>query len=1098
MFPFLIISCGKISGKNSPKAVRGILNIENIDIGSSKGIRLDGEWEFYWGKLLSPEDFTNGTPDYKPDYINVPGLWDQAGLIRKEGYPLNGFATYRLVVVTGFSSNTNISLGLNLQNIKSAYKIWIRGRLLKAVGNVSDDPGKARYRHQPEVVYFNQNQKNIEIIIQTANFRNRSGGIWQPITLGTSAVITGIRDKMLGIDYFLFGSILIMSLYHFGLFLLRRKDKSTLYFGLLCLIVAIRITIGGVFLAGIWFPDFPWELYAKLDPLTVFLVIPVLLLHIESLFKKYFWHYAVNIALVFSAVCSLIVISTPETIFYYTEPPNQAFLILSCIYFLYIIIRAFIDKDKSAPYFLTASLFLLIAGINDVLQVSFEFQTFALSPAAIFFFILIQSYNLSRKFAGAFHYVETMSSVIKLNYKKTKKLLSDNQELQSLNQSKNNFIANVSHEFRTPLTLLLSPIEAIIQGEYGERINKSDPIFDAMLHNGRKLLRLINNLLDFSKIEAGKIIMHKERTDISRLLEYYVSTVKSTAEYRKLSLVFNDNSDGIIAFIDRDLIEKAVFNLISNALKFTPAGGSIIIQLDDAEAPFDSAQGAVNNAAADIERSRNAAYSKCFSITVKDSGIGIPGEKLDLIFERFAQVDSSSSRKYEGTGIGLALTKEIVELHGGKITVKSREGKGSAFTIVLPIEDSEKKDDWTEAAGMVDENINKISPVLLSDISRIKSPVSVNIKEKLTEKQQSILIVEDNIEMMDFLKIFLEKEYNVLMAYNGKEGLEITVSRKPDLILSDVMMPEMDGYEMTREIRNNEELTGIPIIFLTSKAETAMKLEGLELGAIDYIVKPFNLAELSARIKAQLDMKSLRDEAISQKKALEESIKKRETAERNYSASENRFQEMAELMPVVIADLDLNGKIRYMNRPGLDLFGIKEKINILGLEIYDFIESSDREKLKKELQRIAKEETLDLIGCKILNHEGSGINTLIKIAPLFEDDKATGCRMTIIEIKSFLEKALMPDEGFFKTYGLSERESEVLRNILKGYSNKQLRERLFISENTVKTHLKAIYQKLGISSREELFNLIKNQISKNVNPDNLMISVLNSIIKSEE
>jgi PAS domain S-box-containing protein len=576
-----------------------------------------------------------------------------------------------------------------------------------------------------------------------------------------------------------------------------------------------------------------------------------------------------------------------------------------------------------------------------------------------------------------------------------------------------------------------------------------------MLHNGRRLLKLINNLLDFTKIESGKMELHKEKINIPELLGFYVSTAKSAADSRRLNLIFIDNTEGVTAFVDRDLFEKAVFNLISNSFKFTPSGGTVIVQLDISDGQA--------------------------SVSVKDTGIGIPEEKQNYIFDRFAQLENSPSRKNEGAGIGLSLTKEIIELHGGTISVKSREGKGSVFTLTFPADGIGETGSRQYAA--IDRNSEGISSILLAGISETihsDGPTA----QSIIDNTQSILIIEDNRELKDFLKNFLEKEYSIFTAGNGKEGLDMAVLHKPDLILSDVMMPEMDGYEMTRQIRNNIELKGIPIILLTAKADPEMKISGLELGAVDYITKPFNLRELSARIKSQLEMKTLRDEVIIREKKLEE--------------SEIRFKEMAELLPVAIINLDLSGKVKYMNRTGLELLGIKDANNITDSEITDFVDASDSEKLKKEMRKALKDKNPDLTGIKMRNKKESGINTLAKITAIIENGAAKGFRLIIIEIKLFLEKAVMPDEDFFKTYGLSERESEVLRNILKGYSNKQLHEKLFISENTVKTHLKAIYQKLGISSREELFSLVKSRISKNASPDSLMISVLNSIITGDE
>jgi response regulator RpfG family c-di-GMP phosphodiesterase/signal transduction histidine kinase len=417
------------------------------------------------------------------------------------------------------------------------------------------------------------------------------------------------------------------------------------------------------------------------------------------------------------------------------------------------------------------------------------------------------------------------------------------EKLKELDKIKTNFFTNISHELRTPLTLILGPLESIISGEYGKQFKNDDEKFKSMFSNSTRLLKLINNLLDFSKIEAGKMSVNLKKTDMAELLKYFTATIKSGAESRKLQIVFNDNTDGVIAYIDRDLIEKAVYNLISNALKFTPEGGNVILQLDSTD--------------------------ENFSISVKDTGIGIPEDKLEAIFERFSQVDGSSYRKYEGTGIGLAFAKEIAELHNGKISVKSKLGSGSTFTITLPFGKSDGREMDDEL-----EDIQEVKSYLLSDMQiKAEDADKAEISQANDKDKMNILFVDDTLDMRKFVYSLLENEYNITTAVNGKDGLEKALKIKPDIILSDVMMPEMDGYELTKLIKADETLKGIPVILLTAKADVAMKIEGLEVGADDYLSKPFNSKELKARIKSQLKMKSLRDVLSDKKKLLEELVK---------------------------------------------------------------------------------------------------------------------------------------------------------------------------------------------------------------------------------
>mgnify|MGYP001175553632 CR=1 FL=1 len=417
---------------------------------------------------------------------------------------------------------------------------------------------------------------------------------------------------------------------------------------------------------------------------------------------------------------------------------------------------------------------------------------------------------------------------------RTHALEAANDQLKSLDRAKTEFFANVSHELRTPLTLMLSPISSVLQGAYPGTVDET--FFRKLYSNGARLLGLINNLLDFSKIEAGRMTVKAERVDVSRELELCAANFHSAAQAKGLTLSCEDHAGGVEAHVDRDLFRKAVYNLLGNAIKFTSGGGKISVVLYVSEGSF--------------------------TVSVADTGIGIPADKHGIIFERFAQADASSTRKYEGTGIGLSLTREIARLHGGDVTFRSVEGEGSTFYLTMPLhmealEGSEPQIKGSEprAEGFIGESeprVDRKSPAEGSD-----PPIC----ECSDPDAPRVLIVEDNPDMLSFLSEIVGSRYRVIRARNGKEALAaIGEAAEPfDLILSDVMMPEMDGLELLAAVRADAAYEGVPVLLLTAKADDAMKLEGFGKGATDYIVKPFNALELLARIASQLELKEVRD-----------------------------------------------------------------------------------------------------------------------------------------------------------------------------------------------------------------------------------------------
>lgn len=424
------------------------------------------------------------------------------------------------------------------------------------------------------------------------------------------------------------------------------------------------------------------------------------------------------------------------------------------------------------------------------------------------------------------------------------RLVDSNEKLTELDRAKTSFFANISHELRTPITLLLGPLECIVAGDYGQSVSRENPLFNSMLNNSLRLLKLINNLLDFSRIEAGRMDVRRRKTDIVKLIRFYIENVHSAAISRGINISFLDRSGGLIAYIDRDLLEKAVFNLLSNAMKFTDVGGSITIELDMLTSQVPQGE------------------QQMFTLKVRDTGIGIQEDMQDKVFERFTQLDTSASRKYEGTGIGLAFVKEIVELLGGSVSLKSKVGEGSEFSLQLPVgtpvDDIESREDEPF----------EILPYLIADMTVNNGDELKNI-ESFSDRQK-VLVIDDNADMGRFIASILKAEYEVLLASDGLQGLKIAREKRPDIIVSDVMMPGMDGTELTKVLKDSEDLRGIPVILLTARADIAAKLKGLEIGADDYLSKPFNARELRARIRSHLEMKSLRDRVEDQRNILEE------------------------------------------------------------------------------------------------------------------------------------------------------------------------------------------------------------------------------------
>ena len=420
----------------------------------------------------------------------------------------------------------------------------------------------------------------------------------------------------------------------------------------------------------------------------------------------------------------------------------------------------------------------------------------------------------------------------------------ETEKLQEIDRIKTIFFTNISHEFRTPLTLILGPSEKILSDEANENTKKEAALIK---RNATRLLTLVNQLLDLSKLEAGKLKLQVSKGNIVSFVKGVAMSFESLAKRKNIQLILSSDNDDIELYFDKDKMAKILSNLISNAFKFTREGGEVIVLVKFSHTELVSASSYSSEIPNQI---RN---DKIVTIRVKDTGKGISEEDLPKLFDRFYQVDAS---EHEGTGIGLALTKELVELHHGNIRVLSRIGEGSEFIFELPLGREHFNNDEIIIEKETENNVMNNLPT-----SNLTEVITGNMNKdnylsrldedfiETTEDKNIILIVEDNIDVREYIKDSLSSDYLFEEAINGEQGLIKAEQIIPDLIISDIMMPKMDGNELSGKIKNNEKTSHIPVILLTAKSELESKLEGLETGADDYLTKPFDTKELQIRIK---------------------------------------------------------------------------------------------------------------------------------------------------------------------------------------------------------------------------------------------------------
>jgi PAS domain S-box-containing protein len=537
------------------------------------------------------------------------------------------------------------------------------------------------------------------------------------------------------------------------------------------------------------------------------------------------------------------------------------------------------------------------------------------------------------------------------------------QKLAELDRAKTAFFSNVSHEFRTPLTLMMGPLEdAIADADTSLPLAQKERLQTAH-RNSLRLLRLVNTLLDFSRIEAGRTKAKFRPTDLAILTAELASTFRSALARASLEFVVDCAPLPQPVFVDREMWEKIVLNLLSNAFKFTFDGGV---------------------------RVRLRATAQGAELTVQDTGVGVPPEELPKLFERFHRIEGQKSRTHEGSGIGLALILELVRLHHGRIQAESRVNEGTSFTVTVPFGSqhlpadqiydatAERTGDGERSRAFVQEALAWLS----HDDQDLQDYGDDVVADDLAQVEGSrLLLADDNADMRRYVSRLLSKHLQVEAVSDGAAALASIRANRPDLVLTDVMMPELDGFGVLKAIRADPELRDLPVIMLSARAGEEARIEGLDAGADDYLIKPFSARELTARVHANLKLANVRRESMA---ALAE--------------SEQRFRNMAESSPVMMWITDADGQCTYLNKSWYDFTGQAEA-DALGLGWTDAVHPEDRDAARRIFTESSAARTEFRIEYRLRRRDGEYRWAIDAASPRFSgEDEFLGYIGSVIDI----------------------------------------------------------------------------------------------------
>lgn len=784
------------------RPVNGVLDLQNWEPDKGGVLSLNGGWGFYWKRFLTPEELTTG--GLVPDIIaDAPSAWNSYK-INGEKLPGFGYGTYVLKIV---NARKGVPLSLRVPTFSASYELYIDDLLVSSGGKVGRSSEEYRPGYNPQVLEYTPDKTGFILTVHVSNFANvYAGGMWHAVQLGTPEQIRHMDSIILYRDLILLGAISLMALYYISFFLLRREDRSSLYFALMCVMITGRILIYGDFLIGSLFPFIGFRGISSIDYISLCCFPVFVLLVIGKLFPEDTSVIVLKMVSFYAGGMSLLFIAAPVHFYSASIYIVEIVALLTGFYAIACLSMAFARGHKGSLLLLVGGLQLAAAGVHDLLyQNNVVLSAYGdFMPFGLLILLFIQSFVLSQRFSQAFKDISVLS-----------------RKLLKMDKIKDEFLANTSHELRTPLSGILGITEAMLKGSSGELSGSQRQDLSIIAGSSRRLANLVNDILDYSRMKSGDILLNLHPVQIDGLIGTVAKVFQQLSQSKEFEVLTEipENLPSVLA--DENRVVQILYNLMGNAAKFTVWGYIKI-----------SARKAGN----------------MVEVCVSDTGEGIPEDQLEDIFKSFEQVDTSLTRRHGGTGLGLPITKHLVEQQGGAIWVESHPGKGSRFYFTLPVSD------------VAPEETEDLQGEFRPDLTDQEVAASLEKVAAITEAHQEgahILLVDDDVLSLQAATAILRLAgYWITTADNGKAALaKLETNTGYSLVILDIMMPEMSGYEVCRKLRESWSVFELPVLMLTAKASKEDILQGFEAGANDYLPKPFELEELLARVGTLVGLK---------------------------------------------------------------------------------------------------------------------------------------------------------------------------------------------------------------------------------------------------
>lgn len=811
---------GAYAAPEHPEAKQGVLDMRGWDFENSRSVRLDGEWEFYPGQFLTQESFAGLPPDAQ-HVVRVPGDWSSG--FPEEGHSSFGYGTYRLRILVDPSQKQ--PYGFWIQRIQASSGIEINGQTEGSFGQLAVN----RQDYKPKAVsytaaYNAAGQQQITLLVRAANYDHPlEGGIVRSIRFGSQAAVDTERMYSIGFQMVTFVIMLLHAMYAGILFFFNRRQKAFLVFCLLLLAVGASIVTDNDTLLLLWLPiNYTWALKLKMLAYPAISLFMLLLTRSFStqerpgrLFKGY---------LLVLFLYTIYVLVLPAHYVVYARPFFSVLYLLPVAAVVYSIGRMVIRQEQD-------SVFLLFAA------------------AAIGSSVLGGAFESNSKTSILYYPVDVIAAIIGFSAYWFKRYFRNAEENRILNQQlkesdhlKDQFLANTSHELRTPLHGIISIAQTVAAKEQSALGNQSYQDLELLITISRRMSHMLNDLLDVTRLQEKRIILQREPLAIGPLVTGILNMFEFMTDSKELQLRNELPASLPLVSGDEKRIVQILYNLLRNAIKYTQAGTITV-----------SARIA----------------GKTARISVSDTGIGIDKETQARIFSPYEQ-GSKGINDGGGIGLGLSISKQLAELHGGDLTVDSEPGKGSVFTFTLPLASASEVrqvPEKTAAAMMMDgPDMEALLPEQdglffrqpdtggTSAIQEITSLPPVQ-DASLTAKTHILAVDDDPVNLRVLASILSEDHHQLVTVTSAREALDLLGTEPWDLLIADVMMPYMSGYELTRIARQRFSISELPILLLTARNQPVDIYTGFLSGANDYVAKPVDALELKYRVRSLTGLK---------------------------------------------------------------------------------------------------------------------------------------------------------------------------------------------------------------------------------------------------